>query len=737
MGRSRRLGVLAVGGALALSYAAQTAPAYAADEPVAVTQFSMVRPTEVRYLWAGASGLRYTLPQNGSSQALWADYEGVTPPAHPGPGDLASGADVLTGRSGGVVTQQHHATGVTAKVTVPAEQTYLAAVGWSVLTKDAAGALHVLRAGDDGATRDIPVTGLPSGAEFTGTVTTGGSVRYLAVGHRVDGTVSTGLVDLADGTLGVSIAGSGTVLFNDRWLIVGNRALRTDAEPGTAPVTVSSYLGNPLAVVGDQLLSGNAEFLPVGERPTLQATSLTTGVRRTLVDNSYGAIAPSLDGGALATGGADSDDWYVHRITAAADGDATAARVLRVPALRASIDGLMLAGGELLMQGNPTNTGGVNSVYAVPLDRDGKPAGRQTFRISVRDVSPCLGGDAACPQLEALGDGRFAYLATGADGTETVRTANSATSYANAPTGDTKGRIGTGTGRYVLYNGSTPGVQKVADFARGADGAITLSRTRTAAAIWGQRLWTPGTTEGSVVAYDLKAKRNVATVDTGAPCIPSELQAVNAWLYWSCGSTGPAGVYDRATGRAIPVPAGQGRLADGYLVREDRTSHALLLTDFHSGTATTRTVAVLPAYDKNTGGHTGRWAVDRFGGHIAYLTATSGEVALVTAKVPTSPLAQLEAQTEAGPGPTTASPWQPVWQLNKPATWTLKLYGGSGSVVRTLTGATAAAAVRASWNGVDDAGRPVARGTYTWDLTAEPRDGQGPALSLSGTTTVN
>ncbi|WP_394428108.1 FlgD immunoglobulin-like domain containing protein [Streptomyces sp. SGAir0957] len=735
MSRSRRLGVLAVGGMLALSYAAQTAPAYAADEPVATTQFSLIRPTEVRYLWAGASGLRYTLPQSSSPQALWVDYEGVTPPAHAGPDDLASGADVLSTRSGSVVTQEHHATGVTAEVTVPAGHTYLAAVGWSVLSKDAAGALHVLRAGDDGATRDIPVTGLPSGAELTGTVTEGGSVRYLAVGHRVDGKVSTGLVDLADGTFGVSLAGSEAVLFNDRWLVVGNSALRTGAEPGTEPVAITSYAGYHLAVVGDQLLTGNPEFVPAGQHPTVEATSLATGVRHTLIDNAHGSIGPSLDGGALATGGADSDDWYVHRITATASGDATATRVLRVPAGRGYIDGLLLAGGELLLQGNPTNTGGVNTAYAIPLDRDGRPTGRQTLRAGLVDVSPCLAGDAACPQLEALGDGRLAYLATAPGASEAVYTTTGTNSASTASTGDTKGRIGTGTGRYVLYNGGTAGVQKVADFARGADGAIVLSRTRTAAAIWGQLLWTPGTTPGSVVGYHLKTKRNVATVETGAPCTPTELQAVNTWLYWSCG--GSAGVYDRATGRSVTVPAGPVRLADGYLVREDRTSHALLLTDFHTGTATTRTVAVLPASDRNTGGSTGRWAVDRFGGNIAYLTAGFGEVALVTAKVPTSPLAQMEAQTEAGPGPTTGSPWQPVWQLSKPATWTLKLYGASGSVVRTLTGATAAAAVRASWDGAGDDGRRVASGTYTWDLTAEPRDGQGAALSVSGTTKVN
>ncbi|WP_369249413.1 FlgD immunoglobulin-like domain containing protein [Streptomyces sp. R41] len=226
-------------------------------------------------------------------------------------------------------------------------------------------------------------------------------------------------------------------------------------------------------------------------------------------------------------------------------------------------------------------------------------------------------------------------------------------------------------------------------------------------------------------------------VDTGAPCTPTEIQAVNTWLYWSCGSTGPAGVYDRATGRAITVPAGQGRLADGYLIRENRTTHELLLTDFHTGTATTRTVAVLPTADRNTGGSTGSWAVDRFGGNVAHLTQQR-QVAIVTAGVPTSPLAQMEAQTDPQVGgPSVSNPWRPVWQLNKPSAWTLTLSNTAGTVVRIQTGASTAAAVRASWNAQNDSGTYVPRGTYTWKLTAEPRDGQGPALTLTGTTTVN
>ncbi|WP_406487743.1 FlgD immunoglobulin-like domain containing protein [Streptomyces phaeochromogenes] len=730
----------ALGGAMALSGAVLTVPAEAApnaDTPVATTQLNNINPVPVRYGWVGASGFQYALGNAGNFQ--WAEYPDVTPPAHAGPDDLATGTDVqTTGTSGTVITQKHRSTGTTATVTIPTGQTYRAASGWSVLTQDADGALHVLRSAADGTTADLAVTGLPPGARPTGTYATGGSVRRLAVTYTLDGTSSLGLVDLADGTFRTYVGGAGTepsITFNDSWLVVNRKAVRVDSAPGTAPATVS-FPAKPLAVVGDQLLSGDPDFISSPDDEAVTATSLATGARRTVLADADGAFRATPDGGLLATAGATAGDFHVYRVLPAGDGDVSARPVFTVPPVRAKVDGLMVAGGELLMFGNATPTPGWDAAYAVPLDPTGKPTGIQARRSPFIGSSPCLGGDAACPQLEALGDGRFAYLYTGADGKESVHVTGLATdTYSTEPTGSSGGRIGTGTGRYVLYNGGTPATQKIADFPRGADGETALDRTRSAAAIWGQRLWTPGTTQGSVVAYDLKARRNVATVNTGAPCTPSEIQAVNTWLYWSCGSAGPAGVHDRATGRNITVPAGPSRLADGYLVREDRTTHELLLTDFHTGTATTRTAAVLPTVDQNTGGNTGRWAVDRFGGNVAYLTA-QGQVAIVTAGVPTSPLAQMEAQTDAAAGPTTQDPWQPVWQLSKPSTWTLTLTDASGNVVRDLTGDSRAAAVRASWDGRRDDGNRVA-GTYTWRLTAEARDGQGPDLVTTGTTTVN
>ncbi|MFJ5999157.1 FlgD immunoglobulin-like domain containing protein [Streptomyces sp. NPDC092370] len=73
-----------------------------------------------------------------------------------------------------------------------------------------------------------------------------------------------------------------------------------------------------------------------------------------------------------------------------------------------------------------------------------------------------------------------------------------------------------------------------------------------------------------------------------------------------------------------------------------------------------------------------------------------------------------------------------MWQLNKPATWTLTLTNASGKAVRTLTGASTGAVVRPAWDGTTDSGGGATGGASTWKLSDHPRDGQGPDLALSG-----
>ncbi|MGW7508844.1 hypothetical protein ACWGJ0_14000 [Streptomyces massasporeus] len=106
-------------------------------------------------------------------------------------------------RDGQEVIQKHRSTGVTATVTIPTGQAYRSAVGWSVLTMDGTGALHVLRTVDGTLTVDTPVTGFPAGARPL-LYRTGGSVARLAIVYALDGRTSVGLADLSDGAFRAS-----------------------------------------------------------------------------------------------------------------------------------------------------------------------------------------------------------------------------------------------------------------------------------------------------------------------------------------------------------------------------------------------------------------------------------------------------------------------------------------------------------------------------------------------------
>ncbi|MEU3490169.1 FlgD immunoglobulin-like domain containing protein [Streptomyces massasporeus] len=214
-------------------------------------------------------------------------------------------------RDGQEVIQKHRSTGVTATVTIPTGQAYRSAVGWSVLTMDGTGALHVLRTADGTLTVDTPVTGFPAGARPL-LYRTGGSVARLAIVYTLDGRTSVGLVDLSDGAFRTYVTGdtaSPQLAFNDRRPVADRRAIRVDAGPGTEPTALTRTDAQVEAVGGDQLLLGNPMFVTGGTEAPLTARSLltgtagTAGTAGTVLTSSFGGIGPTLDGGALATAG--------------------------------------------------------------------------------------------------------------------------------------------------------------------------------------------------------------------------------------------------------------------------------------------------------------------------------------------------------------------------------------------------------------------------------------------------
>jgi hypothetical protein len=83
-------------------------------------------------------------------------------------------------------------------------------------------------------------------------------------------------------------------------------------------------------------------------------------------------------------------------------------------------------------------------------------------------------------------------------------------------------------------------------------------------------------------------------VPTGASCAATDVQATDLYVFWSCGSNGPAGVYDLVSGSTTAMPAGQYLLGEGYVVRHEADGD---LTDDRGIT----------------------WTVDKHSGDVAYV----------------------------------------------------------------------------------------------------------------------
>ncbi|WP_329245050.1 FG-GAP-like repeat-containing protein [Streptomyces canus] len=338
---------------------------------------------------------------------------------------------------------------------------------------------------------------------------------------------------------------------------------------------------------------------------------------------------------------------------------------------------------------------------------------------------PCDAGD--CVPLRSTGNQSVGYFQVDEYGKERAQVWVTRNNYHGTEPAVTGGRFVDATGRYFVYNAASTGKQYVDAANRYRDEDVRLTRSVTAASVWGSALWTPGSGNGVVTQYDLESKKTVATVSTGAPCTIKELQVVGRWIYWNCGPTGAAGVYDRTAKKNITVPSGPALVGDGYLVQHDRSAGKLMLTDYHSGTAVAaRGIADLPA--GNTADQRRlTWSVDKFGGGVAYV-GTDRSIRVVPSGVPAQPLGKIESDVDdsdfdAAGRYSGSMTWNSVWQLNKPADWTFTVKDAQGRTDRTLKGS--GTAIDLAWDGKTDSGAYAYNGPKTWTLTATAADGAG------------
>lgn len=419
-----------------------------------------------------------------------------------------------------------------------------------------------------------------------------------------------------------------------------------------------------------------------------------------------------------------------------------AADTTPLPLTTSGVWGIDFAGGVLTTVERAPN--GDPYVTNRPVAADGSTVGAREPRAYAGEYAtgahlsrtPCDAG--TCVSLRAAGNGDVGVFFGNSEEYEgkeraQIRTADNGYHSGSEPL-VTGGRYVDTTGRYFVYEAASTGRQYVDSVQPYHVQHVRLTRAVTAASVWGSRLYAPGAGNGTVTAYDLEQKKTVETLATGAPCTVRELQVVGRWVYWNCGPTGAAGVFDRTARKNVTVPSGPVLVGDGYLVRHDRAAGKLVLTDFHTGTAAAaREIADLPA--GNTADQRRQtWSVDKFGGDIAYVDPDS-TVHVVQSGVPSQPLAPVEAEVDDGSVSVKDDWWNSTWQLSKPATWTFTVKDAQGHRVHTRTGT--GTAPEGNWNGRTDTGAVPYNGRFTWTLTATATEGVGTyttsgAIGLSG-----
>ncbi|GGS86214.1 FG-GAP-like repeat-containing protein [Streptomyces chromofuscus] len=745
------LTVTAGPGPLAVTADADNGVASTALTAEKVFQADRYIPRGDRIHSAGPRG--YLHAQEGRSGYLWTSYDtGTTTEL----GDLARlEVPAYLGSSSDVVadvispTQKVVLRDLSAGTTTDVAIThgaYAATFGTHVLTqaRDADGNRVLWLYGDGARADGTLVDGWPSGitADFR---VLGGDSGTAVIGYALgNGERHLALVDLATarvtGDVAVPVAPTGVALSTDRlvwWsdLKTAHVLDRADLSAAGTTVTLPGTEGTPsVGIAGRWLVV--ARSVPSdpynladmsGQR--LMAVPLTGGGPLTLLRHANSSLVSAPDGSLLAVGGTDAGHWAVRRVTDTGADTPTLTELTAVPPVAAKIDRLSLQNGTLATQ--EADSSFMAAYYTRRIAADGTPSAptqRRWYWDGLR-VGPYATGDGRAVTFTATPDPVGSYVQSLDE--------NDEAGFFYLPSAS--GTVLDVTGRYAIVNGSSPAKQYVGDLGVHRDLRPVVTRSVTAASVWGTSLWTPGSGTGVVTAKDLKTGNVTDTVSTGAPCVPKELQVVGRWIYWSCGPTATAGVWDRTAKTNIPVPSGQALLGDGYLVRHDTSAGALLLTAFSDGTATTRTIGDLAAGSSSLRGVT--WTVDKFGGPAAYVDADE-RIHLVPSGVAAQRLSVVESEAtdNAWESSAAGNPW---WQwrglLSKPAaSWTATLTSkATGAVVRTYSGGEVDGTLTARWDTRDSKGALVPNGTYAFKLTARPADGSGPALTVSQTVRVS
>lgn len=593
----------------------------------------------------------------------------------------------------------------------------------------------------DGTWTTTPVTGLPAGASRTPNAAVIGDstsvvVPYYSGGYRY------GLLDLATGKL-VTIPGAER--WPSLWRISGNTVawgagttyhlysrsgLTNGTDSAARLITLPSDSMVITAIVGDGLVT--SRIPPYGSSSPLVYASADGSAGTELLprlDTRDSIFVQGPDGTALAVGGTGAKDWAVHRISAQPGQAPTATPLLPV---RDPVNNAGLVYHQGLVRHVQTQVEPVTgkTQYAV-FNHPVVPDATITTGGGLLDSAATCAPQAQCVRLVEGNDLGAAYLRPEADGSDAIVTLTNVRPSPPRRSPTRNGRIVDVGDNYVLVNDGTTANQYVIDVNR-----LVTVRTApvTGAALWFNTLWTATSTAGQLQAIDLDTGKTTRTVATGAACVPTEVRTSTRWLWWACGSTGPAGVYDLRGNRNLPVPAGPVLLGDGFLVRHNTTTASLQMTAFQNGTleAPVKLANLPPSTFADDRGIT--WAVDRHGSGVAYVDPDNAVHAIDTGVPGTAPeLGSYSANGTVRPG----SPSQQLdaylrvsrpltgWELTITRKWT-------GEIVHRQTGGAARQALSATWDGNLGSGNPALNGPYRWTLTGSPGEGAAQATVGSG-----
>ncbi|MEV0446361.1 hypothetical protein [Streptomyces sp. NPDC050600] len=629
-----------------------------------------------------------------------------------------------------------HADGRVETLALPAGLKDTNVYGLRAVGDDAQGRTHILSATPEGGTADLLVEE-PDGVEY-GPAVAGDASSILLQGPDLGGHRTHTLVDAAtgkaQGRFPAVPAGYTRARISSKYVLfygdyrTGKVLVGSRANP-TAPlveVPLAVY-GNEVALVGDWVVHN-----PYG---MIQAVPLKGGAPIDLLTGqTWGGIGQGADS-AVVVGGPDNSDWAVRRITAGPDGKPAISVLKKVPGTPVPVERLALAQGQLAVIDRSDDSSANGRAWSRDLSTSGALTAGKRATESLW-VDPCPAGDTACEEYWPTGDGGFLTHIGGSDGYLTVQGWDKPTFRTAYPGG--VARVRDLSGSYVVVDSKKDTSTKQRVLLMTQDAAKTQvleERTPVASALWGSWLWSAGADKGAVTAKDLKTGKTVETLNTGAPCVPEELQAVGRWLYWSCGASGPAGVYDRTEKANRTVPSDEALLGDGYVVTHDKAAGKLVLTGTDTaGPAVSRVVGSLP----DTGSSQRRitWTVDKFGGHLAYADP-QGQIHVVPSGIARQPLTLLSREDTPAPvvdggkpeAPTTLTSLMPSRPFGD---WTLTARHHTTGQVSQLASGTDGRALRPSWNGKDASGALMGNGAYTWTLTARPDGASGATTTLTG-----